>query len=142
MRVLVCGGRKYSDWKRVCAVLDELHKQHGIEMVIHGDAAGADYHADQWAKNRSVKPVPYPAKWNDLSFPDANIRRGKGGKLYDTRAGSRRNQEMLDKERIDLVVAFPGGNGTADMVRKSRTAGIEVLIVHDDLLSVSQGEAK
>lgn len=32
-----------------------------------------------------------------------------------------------DKEaKPDLVIAFPGGRGTADMVRRARAAGIEV----------------
>jgi hypothetical protein len=29
----------------------------------------------------------------------------------------------------DLVVAFPGGRGTADMVRRAKAAGCEVLEV-------------
>ena len=32
---------------------------------------------------------------------------------------------MLDTG-IDLVIAFPGGTGTADMVRRARKAGVEV----------------
>lgn len=31
--------------------------------------------------------------------------------------------------RPDLVVAFPGGRGTADMVRRATAAGIEVIRV-------------
>lgn len=129
MIILVSGGRKYGDWRRVNAVLDDLHRQHGIERVVHGNASGADDHADQWAKRRSVESRPYPAKWNDISAPDARIRRGIGGKLYDANAGFRRNKEMLDRERIDRVVAFPGGNGTANMVKLAKAAGIPVIEV-------------
>ena len=39
-------------------------------------------------------------------------------------AGPIRNQKMLD-ECPDLVVAFPGGKGTADMVRRAMKAGID-----------------
>jgi hypothetical protein len=38
-----------------------------------------------------------------------------------------RNQAMLDYGKPDLVVAFPGGKGTADMVRRARVAGVKVL---------------
>jgi hypothetical protein len=38
-----------------------------------------------------------------------------------------RNQQMLDEGRPTLVVAFPGGRGTADMMRRARVAGIEVI---------------
>jgi hypothetical protein len=39
-------------------------------------------------------------------------------------AGPIRNQAMLDEGRPDLVVAFPGHHGTADMVRRARAAGV------------------
>jgi hypothetical protein len=37
-------------------------------------------------------------------------------------AGPRRNQRMLEDFRPDLVVAFPGGRGTAYMVRRAGLA--------------------
>lgn len=48
---------------------------------------------------------------------------------YGNAAGPIRNQQMLDEGKPDLVVAFPGGRGTADMVNKARKAGIEVIEV-------------
>jgi hypothetical protein len=39
----------------------------------------------------------------------------------------RRNQQMLDEGRPDLVVAFPGGAGTANMVKLARAIGCEVI---------------
>lgn len=39
---------------------------------------------------------------------------------------------MLEFGRPDLVVAFPGGRGTEDMVTKAERAGIRVLRVEDD----------
>jgi UDP-N-acetylmuramoylalanine-D-glutamate ligase len=36
---------------------------------------------------------------------------------------------MLAEGKPDLVVAAPGGRGTADMVRRARDAGIEVVEV-------------
>jgi hypothetical protein len=42
-------------------------------------------------------------------------------------AGPRRNALMLDRERPVLVVAFPGGTGTRDMVRRARAAQVPVL---------------
>ena len=41
-------------------------------------------------------------------------------------SGPIRNQAMLDEGRPDLVVAFPGHHGTADIVRRARAAGIKV----------------
>jgi hypothetical protein len=36
---------------------------------------------------------------------------------------------MLDEGIPDLVVAFPGGRGTANMVRQARERGFEILEV-------------
>lgn len=51
-----------------------------------------------------------------------------GGPL-DRSAGPKRNQRMLDKGKPDLVLAFPGGDGTADMVRKAKSAGVPIIEV-------------
>ena len=36
---------------------------------------------------------------------------------------------MLDDGKPDMVVAFPGGRGTEDMMRRARNAGIRVIEV-------------
>jgi hypothetical protein len=43
-------------------------------------------------------------------------------------AGPIRNQAILDEGKPDLVVAFPGGRGTTDMVSRVQNARIEVLL--------------
>lgn len=110
-RVLVCGGRDYRDQARVFAVLDKLHNEAGISCIIQGGAKGADRLASMWADRARVDDELYEADWeNQGSF-----------------AGPARNKRMLEEGRPDLVVAFPGGRGTADMVRKARRAGVEVV---------------
>lgn len=111
MKVLVCGGRDYADDLRVFDVLDELWRDRAVEAIIHGGASGADSLARRWANYRDVPHVPYPAEWM----------------RYGPAAGPLRNQRMLDQSKPDLVVAFPGGTGTADMVRRARSANVEVL---------------
>lgn len=109
-RVLVCGGRDYGDYRRVCAVLDAIHAETPILGIIHGNARGADLLAHSWALGRRVGGWACPANWS---------RDGK-------RAGPLRNQRMLGHSP-DLVVAFPGGRGTADMVKCARAAGVRVM---------------
>lgn len=111
MRVLVCGGRDYQDSRRVYAVLDKLHAEAGIDRLIEGGANGADHLAWAWSQLRGVASERFEADWeNQGSF-----------------AGPARNKRMLDEGHPDLVIAFPGGRGTADMVRKARRAGVEVV---------------
>jgi hypothetical protein len=45
---------------------------------------------------------------------------------YGAAAGPIRNQRMLEGPP-DIVVAFAGGKGTADMVQRARAAGIAVI---------------
>lgn len=64
------------------------------------------------------------AKWKGIPVKTFRADWGKYGKS----AGPRRNKQMLDEGRPDLVVAFEGGRGTADMVKQAKAAGVEVLI--------------
>lgn len=106
MRVLVCGGRDYQDEVRVGAVLSGIG---GISQIIHGGARGADDLARVWAIRSGIPDRQFNANWT-----------------LGRMAGPIRNQRMLDEGKPDLVVAFPGGRGTADMVRRARAAGIAV----------------
>lgn len=106
MRVLVCGGRDYRGYE----VLARALNNEGPTHVICGGASGADEMAAIWANNNSIPHSIYPANWS---------RDGKA-------AGPIRNAFMLADGKPDLVLAFPGGRGTADMVKKARAAGVEV----------------
>ena len=130
-RVLVCGGRDYGEVPLGCprdsrpyyekrahaqrrnlhTTLDTLKVDHGITAIIHGGARGADNEAGYWARRQLISEERYEADWD---------RDGKA-------AGPIRNQRMLDEGMPDLVVAFPGGRGTADMVKRARAAGVPVM---------------
>ena len=123
MRILVCGGRDYKDSEKVTAVLDEIAVKHSKLYnpddnwlpcdftIIAGGATGADRLAVEWAAVNWTQYREFKADWN------------KHGRA----AGPIRNQRMLDEGKPDLVVAFPGGRGTADMVRRAKAAGVVVL---------------
>jgi hypothetical protein len=126
--VLVCGGRDYSQRPVVFHVLDEIHAQRTIRTLCHGACGvnaskvsypkapahllrGADRWAQEWSDANQVPVVQYPAMWS----------------FYGPSAGPRRNYRMLREFKPDLVVAFPGGRGTAGMVEIARHAGVEVV---------------
>ena len=109
MKVLVCGGRYYADRLRVDQVLCDLKP----EKVIHGAAQGADTLAAEWALDMGVPVEAYPADWE---------RHGRA-------AGPIRNRHMLEDSCPDVVVAFPGGKGTADMVKRAKARGVRVIEV-------------
>jgi hypothetical protein len=114
-RYLICGGRDFRDTDFMEGALRALILHPHDAIVIHGAARGADTLADKWARAHGVTVESYPADWD---------RHGRA-------AGPIRNTEMLDR-KPDVVIAFPGGPGTADMVRKARAAGITVIeVTHD-----------
>lgn len=135
MRVLVCGGRKFDNQELINSVLDRVSEKTKISLVIHGDASGADTLAKAWAKSHRIDTSAYPAQWSDCSHSDSVRMRRPDGSHYDARAGLRRNQRMIDVGTPDLVVAFAGGGGTRDMMRRARKAGIPVLdlALHGDI---------
>lgn len=111
--VLVCGGRDYDDRDRLFNILDVAHAANPIKLLVHGGASGADDLAGQWARHVGVPWKAYPAYWKS---------EGKA-------AGPKRNQRMLDEGQPHLVIAFPGGDGTADMVRRAEKAQVPVVRV-------------
>jgi predicted Rossmann-fold nucleotide-binding protein len=110
-RVLVCGGRGYTDRDRVFAVLDKFHADAGIDVMIEGGARGADSLAHDYALSNGIYLESFPADWE----------------THGTFAGPMRNKRMLEEGQPDLVIAFPGGKGTADMARKAKKAGVKVV---------------
>ena len=119
MKVIVTGSRDFSGRALVWFVLNDLHRQVGALIVVHGACpTGADKYADEWARiavgtGMNVLVDRYPANWDH----------GRG-------AGMARNAEMV-KAGADLVVAFfappPATNkGTAGCAKLARRAGIEV----------------
>jgi len=113
MRVLVCGGRDFNDALTLGSWLGGIHKNQGpITLLIDGGARGADFMAREFAKWMEIPVQTFEADWN---------RHGRA-------AGPIRNKQMLDEGRPDLVVAFEGGRGTANMVEQAKVAGIRVLM--------------
>lgn len=115
--IIVCGGRDYEDRERVFHALDMLHAREPITLIVHGacrrsgerEMCGADRWAHQWALARGVKPEPHPAEWD----------------MWGEKAGPMRNKQMAEMGAHGCV-AFPGGRGTANMVRHAERFGIPV----------------
>ena len=117
MMVLVCGGRNLDrsleEVERLHEILSSIHTKYNIIKIIHGGATGADSAAGDWASMNQIRYEVFPAQWNK----------------YNRSAGPIRNQQMLKEGNPDLVLAFPGGHGTAHMVKVAQTASIETAII-------------
>lgn len=133
--ILVCGGRGFGEVPVDCLpdqiaaeraratrevalltkALDRETARFSRLSVLSGGARGADRHAIAWAKKRGIRHIEMKADW----------------KTYGRFAGPIRNQRMIDEGKPDVVIAFPGGRGTADMIRRAEDNGIPVIRVRD-----------
>lgn len=112
MRLLVCGDRNWTDYM---AVLREIESR-WPDVVIEGEARGADRLAANAARTLGIKVLPFPADWTQ----------------YGRAAGPIRNRQMLREGRPDEVIAFhaniASSKGTADMVAQARKADIPTTV--------------
>ena len=113
MRVLVCGGRDFIDRAEVYAELDRLHAEYVFGTIIAGGGHGVGRLAVEWAQARGIATQVFTAEWG----------------TFGRKAGPLRNARMLTEGRPDIVVAFPGGRETANMVKQAKAAGVWVLTV-------------
>ena len=114
--VLVTGGRDFTDVGTVFDCLTKLNEQFDRLVVIHGDAAGADTCAYDVCREVGIEQVRIPSSWNK----------------YGRAAGPIRNTLMLDLfPTLDLVIAFPGGTGTADMCKQAGKKEIPIIKPQD-----------
>ena len=101
MRVLVSGGRTYPYSYIVAGVLDDL----AIDVLVTGGQSGVEEFARRWAKQDNI-------------ITRTHVADGKGS-----------SQGMLYKERLDLVVCFPGGQETVDILQGRQRQGCDILQV-------------
>lgn len=96
MRLLICGSRNWTDEK---FIYDRLKRSKGkIDVVIEGEARGADRLAAKAARKLGISVLPFPADWE----------------TYDRAAGFIRNRQMLREGNPD------GGWAFSDDIEKSK----------------------
>lgn len=112
MRLLICGDRHWEDKnliKDAILVLPVLP-----EVIIEGEAPGADRLAREVARGLAIPILPFAANW----------------KRYNKAAGPIRNKQMLIEGRPTVVWAFHDNfvqsRGTRDMVKRAGINGIPV----------------
>lgn len=107
MDLIVTGGRNYSDVNHVKRVLDLFD----YSLLVHGGATGADSIGAFHAQTQNIETKAFRALWAK----------------HGAAAGPIRNKEMLTAHPNAVVVAFPGGKGTADCVAQAKKLGMIVL---------------
>lgn len=116
-RVIICGGRDFSDRNFCFSQLRQLLASYENIEIVSGHAKGADTFGEEYAEENGLKVSVFKPDW----------------KLYGRAAGPIRNRQMLEyaEEENPVVIAFWNGKskGTENMIRQSERAGAEVHIV-------------
>lgn len=119
--LVVTGGRDFEDRARASAALSSVFRDHPITAFFHGDARGADRLAASECSYLfpDIPIFAVPADW------------GRHGKA----AGMLRNKEMLQAAITYtgsvyevILLAFPGGTGTAGCRDTARELGVHVRV--------------
>lgn len=123
MRVLVCGGRDFTDANFIRTALENLlfvgNKIPSELFIIEGAGPGVngqpscDQLVYEW---RVANRIP------GMRFPVDHVLDGPW-----PGAGPRRNLRMFKQGNPERGIAFPGGKGTANMVGIMKRAGLNVL---------------
>src|SRR5277367_3464711 len=109
MRIVCTGGRDYKNAEHIDGVLNGFVD---VTEVYVGDCpTGVDLLVRGWCQMNDVLFRMFEADWNK----------------HRRAAGPIRNREMLQAAGTDaLVIAFPGGRGTADCTRQAKMLGMIV----------------
>ena len=113
MRVIIAGGRDFSDYERLSERALHLLSAQDQVTIVCGEARGAD---------SLGKRLAYEKGWEVLSFPADWDKYGKA-------AGYKRNEEMA--RNADALIAFWDGKsrGTKHMIDLAKKYGLQTRIV-------------
>ena len=116
-RVLICGDRNWTNFQLILDTLSKIQQERGIEVVIEGEATGADTYGRVAAERLGIPVDKYLADW----------------RKYGLKAGYVRNMQMLTEGRPTYVLAFhnyiENSKGTKMMVNIARNAGVPAEII-------------
>lgn len=111
MKALVCGSGDLTDGDFVFRELDRIDAERRITLVVEGGqrtydvgrrtVGGADFHAHRWAVERARMTERSTVGWTAAD----------------------------GAARPDVVIAFPGGEGTRDCVRQAMASGVPVVLI-------------
>jgi hypothetical protein len=134
-RYIVTGDRHWDCIDVAVRILSSIRSRHdNTFVVVHGAARGVDSAFAEACRRLGIEDEPHPAKWDDLTHPEAVIKAHPDGRKYNANAGPIRNQEMVDlgaEYAIAVQKDLPNSKGTRDCVERCLKAGIAVYHVDD-----------
>lgn len=118
VRIIVAGGRDFSDYQLTADTLDALLRELKAKeiTIVSGGCRGADALGEAYARAHGISVKRFPADW----------------KAYGRAAGPIRNAQMAEyaSQEKGILLAFWNGTsrGTASMIRLAEKKGLDVII--------------
>lgn len=113
MKVIIAGGRDFSDYETLSSNCDRILQNVKKVEIISGRCSGADELGERYARERGYKIKLFPAQWGTLG----------------RKAGPIRNKQMA--EYSDALIAFWDGEskGTGGMIGLAEENGLQINVV-------------
>ena len=114
MKVIIAGGRDFSDYNLLREKCDKILSQVKEDIiVVSGTALGADTLGEKYALERGYQIVYFAPNW----------------RLYGRGAGHVRNREMV--EYANSLIAFWDGKspGTKNMIETAEKSGLKTRVI-------------
>jgi hypothetical protein len=113
VRVIIAGGRDFSDYERLSERALHLLSAQDQVTIVCGEARGADSLGKRLACEKRWRVLSFPADWDK----------------YGKAAGYKRNEEMA--RNADALIAFWDGKskGTKHMIDLAKKHGLQTRIV-------------
>jgi predicted Rossmann-fold nucleotide-binding protein len=117
--VIAAGGSRDLAWSHQRVAAEMLARSGGrlVHLLLHGGARGADAAIARAARQLGWSSLVLPAQWQRHGRAAGPIRNRELLELAVTRAQAHSSPALSVSV---LVVAFPGGPGTASLVQQAR----------------------
>lgn len=110
MRTIIAGSREGITKEQVYKTIED--SGFDISAVLCGEARGVDNYGKQWALERGIEVISYPADWDK----------------YGKAAGPIRNKLMAENAEALIAVWDGYSRGTSHMINLARSMGLEVYV--------------
>jgi hypothetical protein len=121
-KIIIAGGRDFSDYKLLKAKADALLKNKNTDdveiVIVSGTAKGADKLGEKYQKLKKYTLKQFPANWNRQ--PDGS---------YDKSAGFLRNIDMAEYSDACLLFWNGESTGTKSMKELAEKHGLQLRVV-------------
>ena len=116
MKIIIAGGRLFSSYailEKNCNDIISSMNNSDVE-IVSGNARGADFYGEMYAKNNKYNLKKFPANWS----------------LYGKSAGYKRNEQMA--KYSNMLIAFWDGKskGTKHMIDLAKKHGLIVHVIN------------